>query len=94
MSKSSPNIFFATFFVFLNYVVGFIIGTIGDILQNDHNDTKKGKHAPLLTDFEDFYQRRIYKRVKDCWNRPITSSPSNYFKICETKRTDDGNGIV
>lgn len=34
-------------------------------------------------DFEKFYTRNLYRRVRDCWNRPISSTPSAYFDIVD-----------
>eukprot|EP00757_Euglenozoa_sp_SAG-D1_P002849 gene2848-13621_t len=34
--------------------------------------TPKG-YAPLVRDFDDFYTRRLYTRIRDCWNRPINT---------------------
>ena len=28
---------------------------------------------PLYADFESFYTRNLYTRIRDCWNRPICS---------------------
>lgn len=30
---------------------------------------------PLYTNWEDFYTRNVYIRIRDCWNRPICSVP-------------------
>ncbi|KAH0539581.1 serine palmitoyltransferase 2 isoform X1 [Cotesia glomerata] len=35
---------------------------------------RKG-YAPLYESFETFYLRYVYRRVRDCWNRPICSVP-------------------
>ncbi|XP_063240412.1 serine palmitoyltransferase 2 [Bacillus rossius redtenbacheri] len=32
-------------------------------------------YVPLYDKFESFYLRYVYRRVKDCWNRPICSVP-------------------
>ncbi|XP_026672234.1 serine palmitoyltransferase 2 isoform X2 [Ceratina calcarata] len=32
-------------------------------------------YAPLYENFEGFYLRYVYRRVRDCWNRPICSVP-------------------
>jgi serine palmitoyltransferase len=36
---------------------------------------KTDGYAPLTHDFESFYERRLYKRIHDCWNRPVNSCP-------------------
>ncbi|XP_046410336.1 serine palmitoyltransferase 2 isoform X1 [Neodiprion virginianus] len=35
---------------------------------------RKG-YAPLYDQFEVFYLRYVYRRIRDCWNRPISSVP-------------------
>lgn len=32
-------------------------------------------YVPLYDNFEHFYLRYVYRRVRDCWNRPICSVP-------------------
>jgi len=34
-------------------------------------------------DFERFYMRNLYRRVRDCFNRPIASTPGAYFDILD-----------
>ncbi len=43
-------------------------------------------YAPIVSDFEDFYTRRAYGRIHDCWNRPICSAPSAHIRIVERER--------
>lgn len=38
------------------------------------NKNRKG-YAPLYNKFDLFYSQYVYRRVKDCWNRPICSVP-------------------
>jgi hypothetical protein len=44
--------------------------------------------ASLFVDFESLYSRRMFTRVKDCWNRPISSSPSNWFTVMDVVSDD------
>lgn len=44
--------------------------------------------APLTSDFESIYIRRIYHRIRDCWNRPITGVPSSMINILIRKSKD------
>ncbi|KAL6122406.1 LCB2b [Nucleospora cyclopteri] len=50
----------------------------------------KDKLSPLFTTFESFYIRRMYKRISDCWERPICSTPNNKIEIVE-RIFDDQN---
>ena len=40
-------------------------------------------------DFERFYTRNIYRRVRDCWNRPIASTPGAYFDVVDRVSEDN-----
>ena len=43
---------------------------------------------PLYADFESFYTRNMYRRIRDCWNRPITGVPGGYFDVLERESKD------
>lgn len=42
-------------------------------------------YAPIVRDFEDFYTRRLYHRIQDCWNRPITSCPGAWIDVVDRR---------
>lgn len=46
--------------------------------------------VPLYQDFENFYTRNLYVRIRDNWNRPICSVPGPQFDLME-RVTDDYN---
>lgn len=46
--------------------------------------------APLNSDFESFYTRRLYYRLRDCWNRPTTDVPSSTVTVL-MRSSDDYN---
>eukprot|EP00879_Flechtneria_rotunda_P019453 GHRR01020432.1.p1 GENE.GHRR01020432.1~~GHRR01020432.1.p1 ORF type:complete len:525 (+),score=158.05 GHRR01020432.1:357-1931(+) len=49
-------------------------------------------YADLSDHREDFYNRRMYQRIHDCWNRPIASAPGAWIDVME--RTDiDGRAM-
>ena len=37
----------------------------------------------LYQDFDSFFMRHMYHKVKDCWNMPISSCPAAEFDIME-----------
>ena len=39
-------------------------------------------------DWEMFYTRNIYRRIRDCWNRPIASTPGAYFDVVDRVSED------
>jgi len=44
--------------------------------------------APIVTDFEDFFTRRLYHRISDCWNRPVAGCPGASIDVMH--RVSDG----
>eukprot|EP00796_Vickermania_ingenoplastis_P005619 gene5619-4038_t len=44
---------------------------------------KRPGYAPLVTSFDDLWQRRFYRRIRDLWNRPIDSRPSRIIGVME-----------
>ncbi|KAK0130778.1 Serine palmitoyltransferase 3 [Merluccius polli] len=46
--------------------------------------------VPMYQDFENFYTRNLYMRVRDNWNRPICSLPGPAFDLME-RVSDDYN---
>ena len=49
-----------------------------------------GRYAPLLKSWENFYTRRLYHRIQDCFNRPIASRPGANIRVLE-RVSFDGN---
>ncbi|KAI9175806.1 serine palmitoyltransferase component [Blastocladiella emersonii ATCC 22665] len=49
-----------------------------------------GGYAPLVSDFDSFYSRRLYQRIRDCFNRPITNVPGRHITLLD-RYSDDGN---
>lgn len=39
--------------------------------------------VPLYQDFENFYTRNLYMRIRDNWNRPICSVPGAKMDVVE-----------
>ena len=48
----------------------------------------------MFSDFESFYIRRVYFRICDCWNRPITGTPGRYVKYVERETHDYNKSFV
>jgi len=42
----------------------------------------------LLTSWENFFTRRMYHRIQDCWNRPITGPPGAHINILQRESDD------
>lgn len=79
---------FNKFFVYVSYVTLLFFGHFRDFLDKlfgiKEFTTPKG-YAPLTNDFEAFYTRRMYTRIEDCWNRPITGLPGAWIDVLERR---------
>ncbi|XP_006894811.1 PREDICTED: serine palmitoyltransferase 3 [Elephantulus edwardii] len=83
---------------YLGYGIGTLFGHFRDFLRNwgiekcnaavEREEQKD--FVPLYQDFENFYKRNLYIRVRDNWNRPICSAPGPLFDIME-RVSDDYN---
>lgn len=75
--------------VYLCWSLVIAIGRIREILsktfKKSNIETESG-YAPITSDFEDFYSRRVYGRIHDCWNRPIASCASTWIDVIERER--------
>jgi len=49
---------------------------------------------PLFTTSASFYTRRLYGRIKDAWNRPITGTPGRVVSVLIQTRTKDGEFVL
>ncbi|KAI8647929.1 pyridoxal phosphate-dependent transferase [Parasitella parasitica] len=79
---------------YLNYFVLILFGHMRDIIgkifkrkEYAHLRTNEG-YAPLVSDFDSFYTRRMYLRIRDCWNRPTTGVPGRKITILERESKD------
>ncbi|OWK56400.1 Serine palmitoyltransferase 3 [Lonchura striata] len=85
-------------FTFVGFAVGTIFGYLRDFMRawglekrNIATEREQQKDfVPLYQDFENFYTRNLYLRIRDNWNRPICSVPGPQFDLME-RVTDDYN---
>ncbi|GJS49252.1 long chain base biosynthesis protein 2a [Tanacetum coccineum] len=50
-------------------------------------------YAPICLGLEDFYIRRLYHRVQDCFQRPISSPPDAWFDVMERVSNDNNKTL-
>lgn len=72
---------------YLSYTILAIFGYVRECLglqesQSAVENNRPG-YAPLYTSFESFVRRNMFRRVKDCWSKPICSVPGAYVRIKE-----------
>ncbi|XP_074844576.1 serine palmitoyltransferase 3 [Carettochelys insculpta] len=83
---------------YVGFGVGTIFGYLRDFmrawgLERCHYAAEREEQkdfVPLYQDFENFYTRNLYMRIRDNWNRPICSVPGPHFDLME-RITDDYN---
>jgi len=95
---------FAAYTTYFGYAVLILCGHIRDIfakiigqgryVRNTQNSLYPSDnlrlYGPLLSSWENFYTRRLYHRIQDCFNRPIASNPGVNIHVLE-RVSDDGN---
>ncbi|ORZ36514.1 pyridoxal phosphate-dependent transferase [Catenaria anguillulae PL171] len=79
---------------YLGYLILIAFGHVRDFMgkrlrpkEYSHLMSSNG-YAPLVSDFDSFYQRRLYFRIRDCFNRPITNVPGRHVTLLERYSTD------
>eukprot|EP01083_Nonionella_stella_P210230 761286_1 len=60
-----------------------------DLLFGWRELTPRG-YAPITRDFEEFFRRRLYGRIIDCFNRPITGPACGIIKCLKRKFPSNG----
>ncbi|WOH10679.1 hypothetical protein DCAR_0730149 [Daucus carota subsp. sativus] len=50
-------------------------------------------YAPICLGIEDFYIRRLYLRIQDCFGRPISSPPDAWFDVVERVSEDNNKTL-
>ncbi|XP_072437613.1 serine palmitoyltransferase 3 [Chiloscyllium punctatum] len=83
---------------YMGYGIVTLFGYLRDLLRScglekchAAQERKEQKDfVPLYQDFEHFYKRNLYMRVRDNWNRPICSVPGPTFDLVE-RVSDDYN---
>eukprot|EP00455_Lapot_gusevi_P037351 TRINITY_DN4174_c0_g1_i5.p1 TRINITY_DN4174_c0_g1~~TRINITY_DN4174_c0_g1_i5.p1 ORF type:complete len:482 (+),score=49.98 TRINITY_DN4174_c0_g1_i5:102-1547(+) len=72
------------------YFIGGVIGFLLDWLTQPRKQSKTLEgYAPFLSGFDAFYQRRLYTRVNDCYDRPIVGCPGAWVDVMERTRQFD-----
>ncbi|CAF1128293.1 unnamed protein product, partial [Brachionus calyciflorus] len=90
-----PPPFIQAFFTYLSYTVLSIFGHFRELLRRLKLDKRKGAvdnntsgFVSLYLNFESFFTRNYYLRVRDVFNRPICSVPGAEIELLERKSSD------
>ncbi|KAJ8674239.1 hypothetical protein QAD02_005501 [Eretmocerus hayati] len=84
--------FFTAVFTHFGFYILMFLGYINQLLFAPIVAKEQGRkgYAPLYNNFEQFYLRYVYRRIKDCWNRPICSVPGSTVTLKDRKTNDHG----
>uniref|UniRef100_F7ERK0 serine C-palmitoyltransferase n=2 Tax=Monodelphis domestica TaxID=13616 RepID=F7ERK0_MONDO len=89
---------YVAIFTYLSYGIGTLFGYLRDFLRNHgiekchmaQERKEQRDFVPLYQDFENFFTRNLYMRIRDNWNQPICSVPGPTFDVME-RVSDDYN---
>lgn len=91
--ESFENPYTITYFLaYLGFYTLMCLGAINQFLFPPKVATEKHRdgYVPLYDKFEQFYLNYVYRRMKDCFNKPISSVPANVFTIKDRITEDNG----
>ena len=81
---------------YISYLILIIFGHVRDFFGKRfreehyrHLQARNG-YAPLNSDFDNFYVRRLKMRINDCFSRPVTGVPGRYITLSD-RSSDDHN---
>lgn len=81
---------------YISYLILIVFGHVRDFFgkrfrrQHYSHLQEKDGYAPLNSDFDNFYTRRLKMRINDCFSRPTTGVPGRFITLLDRK-SDDGN---
>lgn len=82
---------FVAFCTFVSYGVLLLVGYIKEFFWPPSSMEKNREgYVPLYIGFESFYTRNVYRRIQDCWARPIASVPGAEIDLMERDTPDYG----
>lgn len=93
MSELKEVPLFTALCTYWSWTVLFLVGHVRDALAKwfwrdaASKRTERG-YAPLRQDYEDFYTRRAYYRVVECFSRPVYGPPDRVINVA-LRRTSD-----
>jgi len=94
--NSNPFGYTSTVFILTSVFIAVLIGHIRDQLGKiffpwSYKFYFTGSYGepPLFTTFDSFFIRRLYRRISDCWNRPIKGLPGRIVNIYERASNDN-----
>ncbi|KAJ8647475.1 hypothetical protein MRB53_000498 [Persea americana] len=80
-----------------SYGLLFAFGQIRDLFRKflDWSTSKNLQgYAPICLGLEDFYTRRLYLRIQDCFGRPIAGPPDAWIDVVERYSNDNNKTLL
>lgn len=83
------------------YIILIVFGHLRDVMARCGGRSRYfGKHTeayaakskglvPLHQSWDNFYTRRLYHRIQDCWSRPISSAPGARINVIQRNSKDN-----
>lgn len=81
---------------YISYLILIIFGHVRDFFgkrfkrDNYKHLRERDGYAPLYSDFDNFYIRRLQLRINDCFRRPVTGVPGRFITLLD-RTSDDFN---
>lgn len=92
--------FFTLVTTYFSYFVVIILSHARDLIGRwifphlyIHLFSNNGRPA-LFSASSSFYTRRLYGRIKDCWNRPIAGTPGRFVEVLLRAHTKDDRMVL
>ena len=79
---------------YISYLILIVFGHVRDYFgkrfrpQHYRHLQARNGYAPLNSDFDNFYVRRLKMRINDCFSRPITGTPGRYITLLDRQSND------
>lgn len=81
---------------YISYLILIFFGHVRDFFGKRFREERyrhlqaRNGYAPLNSDFDNFYVRRLKMRINDCFSRPVTGVPGRYITLID-RASDDHN---
>ncbi|GMY12996.1 long chain base biosynthesis protein 2a-like [Fagus crenata] len=88
--------YLAALTTYFSYGLLFSFGKIRDLFRKItgwFSSNNLQGYAPICLGHEDFYTRRLYLRIQDCFGRPISSAPDGWFDVVERYSNDNNKTL-
>lgn len=92
IADEPPYYFLIT--TYISYLILIIFGHVRDFFGKRFRQeyykhlSERDGYAPLNSDFDNFYIRRLQLRINDCFRRPVTGVPGRFITLLDRKSDD------